>query len=448
MLTIFIDGANRTDEVLNNPTLRRRLEGDDEAGLLVFDEVSFEVKGFNGSVLGTMFYEVNLDARTTPVPVEIRWNGVVRFIGIVDLESVSYSDKETIQFTVKDRIVGALDLGRTAPRVAKTMPSCFISNTVVPNQLNFRYAYPPGAVIGDILDVGDAVDVVYANGTRETALMEEQTFYDVEFLPSGAFIVVYRFTTVPNASSLSLTGISSVDEYDKLVLGNNIYNIVVGSSPASLKVGSIKGKDFLEALIKSFDPTATVTGIPSFNLTNYCAAFGHDWEEHPAELLKKLSASLGGYLYCNAQGVYSLKPFSSILTGASLGTISDDVISQWSQKYNWDKRMDGVEITMTTANGDDITGGKMRGVGDGVLEKRVLEKTLYQGVYPTLQDAIDDYFDWYCVRRTQTTLSGKLEWWIDRDLGDVYTWRGIDWVILGLSHDFGNMTTQVEMIKR
>jgi hypothetical protein len=406
-----------TAYILNEPTVSRRVEAESggEPGLMVLDDVQIEMPmhrtggvfdedSIAGSALPSYYLRVYIHSDTVPV-----------FTGLVDWDTVSYTQQRTVQFTAIDLLKGLTELGLDAARdfqIQDVPTHCtyIISRTSSTELLLGQYddtiaQYEdiPAALFeaGDFWRYdGNDYFVTYCHRLNTLG------FLDGSGNPVyGLRILLHN--PLPGSGYIYIS--SSVSRYKK-----EFYGIAITRNDLSLAV-SFDAVKIIIAIVNNVYPGMTVVNnlSPSYfdiNLDfqevmgNYSTLY-RPFDQDPYNALKYLVTMMRIYLYIDRQGrlVFDKAP----ATGASSSfTLETDHLLDYTKKFSWQNRIDYVNVICQDYDGSETEAEEPGNYRPFMVEK--MERTVFKPESESAADIAEELWELYGKRHLHIT--AQIRW--------------------------------------
>lgn len=342
----------------------RKVESDKpgEPGVVTFDNVSLE---FKESDLGSLFTPATLIAIKTAgteytVTVEVDFGSGDRtlLVGLVDFDSVEYTEDGTVKFDVLDRLskikLAPKSLVRSTDTYAAAGYKFYITNK---NQAdNVFYVVKYNIATTTFVDIStsefpDTGDVYNIDGNYYQITKKEVDIY-------------YPALGVPGVIALKITCFNDWIEteefvwdtvvawYDKEIYGNDRLNYS-GITAISYDAYSIL-TDILFDVYGSY--TADTTLLSG---TDFPASLDHFWgmgigeheynlfSKHPQDALKSIIKNMRCYMFWDTDNMLHFADWPTIapvdFLNLSTSSTTSEII-KWNKKFSWQKRVDMVHV--------------------------------------------------------------------------------------------------------
>lgn len=449
------------DNGIQSLTVRVESDKPGEPGVVAFDGMSME---FDESDLGSLFTPASLAAAKAAgdkYTVKISLGFVSDydvFYGMVDFDSVEYTQDGTVKFEVIDFIQALKYVTREDVRVSATFNSGAAIFALYYSELTPKTVY-----ISKLEKVGpDFEHTDWTVGYFDFTPGEVWMYDDMPYLVLGTTIEEYSGVgwtadclkvTLHNDFSNAVTSgdqFQSIDYYEKNIYGEDFYNYGT-ITPTSF--------DGLEIVLKILDmawPSLTINtdgmlydsypvSLDLFDVTGVGDYEKDIFGAHPAEAMKRMISSMRLYMYFGMNGTLYLidKPDSSGTPDITIDTTTSNDI-EWLKRFSWAKKVDCVHVTTEFLGGDEEAY-----YPDNLSEES--EETINIDVIKfddyTLAELAEDIWEFYGKRHLAMTITMPLTETLAAELGIMKQVRvdSVDYFLYEYTIDIEKETVELQL---
>jgi len=456
------------DNGIQSLTVRVESDKPGEPGVVAFDGMSME---FDESDLGSLFTPASLAAAKAAgdkYTIKISLGFVSDydvFYGMVDFDSVEYTQDGTVKFEVIDFIQALKYVTREDVRELGTLVvednHLFVVkvNLTDPKIIYLLYYNTNTASYEDwpiLWEMENGITLKYA----ESELYgEEQYFFVLESTRVSGILddfpsVIGNRLQLANDFTLIDPGLTqtryALNWYSEEIYGED-YNYVIA--------GEVVGFDAFEIALEILDRAWPGLTVDSSDLTtdDYIVHYDHwentgigDYEKdifgtQPAEMIVRLIAAMRLYMYFGMDGVlyFVEKPTTAGTPDLTIDTTSDNDVS-WVKRFSWQKKIDCVHVTSEYAGSDDeaFYPDNLSETAEETLNVDVLKAHDY-----TLDELAEDIWEFYGKRHLAMTLTLPLTETVAAELGIMKQIRvdSVDYFLYEYTIDIENETVEMQL---
>ncbi len=451
------------DYILDNGIgqLSIRVESDKpgEPGVVMFDSVNME---FKESDLGSLFTTATLAAikaagtdYTVTLKVNFGSSDRTMFIGLVDFDSVEYTQDGTVKFNVMDRLskikLAPKSLVRSTDNYMATgykfrvRNDIYGDNVVVVGKYNIATGFYANMTTAEFPAAGDVYnyDGSYYLVTKVEVL---GISWDGQSAKDG-LKVTFHNDWIETSDDVWDTIIAW---YDKEIYGNDRLNYSSGV-PVSYDAYAIL-TDILYDVYGSYTADTTNLGTTSFpaDLDHFYGMGIGDHEynlfsDHPQDALKRIIRNMRIYMYWHTDGKLYFVDWPNTAPSADvILSTSTSAIIQWHKKFNWEKRVDMVHVEADYTEGSDYADYPNL-YSDNNAE--TMNVTVFKPYDSSLSALAEDLWEFYGKRHLAASVTLALDDTLAQALSVLtcVSLDSIDYFVYGYTIDFQAETVELEM---
>ncbi|GAB4327203.1 MAG: hypothetical protein Kow0037_00580 [Calditrichia bacterium] len=407
-----------SDYVIGIGPLSRRVESSQphRPGLTVFDNVELEIPLHH---TGVYFDRKILDeVRTAAKRYMFRLYAVLEteyevFNGMLDFNSIEYSDADTVIFEVGDLLTALTYINEEKPRNYGNLLENRLDRFANPLVDQIRAKVPEDGTDGiAIFGVSQELGGIWIDQT-EALFHRTEVLVNPDNGENGLITYAelkYSDLYHVHYTQIKLYGTNQfVGTYNNLNFYDLFYGRHIGiySNNTAIYLDAIK---LLRAIINYYwtdEGFVNESGWSEFaiSLDYYTDLITNIFSKHPLEVLKWLANMMRVYLYFNRTGHLVIK--RRLLNGPTDYIILPDIVLKQRLRYSWQQQIDYLLVKATTPTGSVEEAERPENAS--FKPRHQMEVECIMPTQDGLQALADEIWDYYNTRRAELTVTLPLK---------------------------------------